>query len=847
MDTQTKALPLELQITTAKVVKREERALKNSGFGGTIGGLKITSTYINQLIPVVLQKLTEGSRSDSEDFALERVIRQLKPEVIALVCLQGGLHSIAQDETWLHTCLRIGRMLSDECWAAQLTKVNPRRAKRIEEEVTKRNGSVSQRRNAARAIAAKAQVSKKGKAVPGFHMKHWGPKELLRAGHWCANRLLDGLPEVFVRVENSKDRQGQLLVTEGAAELAQRAVDEVIISRPTYQPLETPPQVWNEFRHRVSNDPRVTTESTLLRTSFKDTISALKYAVRTGSMAPALKGLNALQAVPFKINTWIMDLIQEAHERGIHVEGVPDNRPLEEPARLTSDQWAEMDPAAREVRRKELHGIKRANRQRDGELVLFAQDMATARRMAVLDSFYTPMNLDWRGRVYGIPFFNFQRDDRVRAMFLFANGEPIGERGLWWLKVHVANCGDFDKISKRPMEERVKWVDENIELIADYVRRPLLSTDWTKADCPFLFLAACRELVSALAQGTDYVTHMPVSFDGSCSGLQHLAAMTRAPEGTYVNLTDNAEPADVYQLVADKAKLLIEADLDLNVEEASSKEIEEADRVRKLAKLCLDYGVNRSLVKRNVMTYAYSSQVYGMAMQHIEDTMRPIKLKLLKKELSEHPFEDEETAYAAAKYLAKRVHAAIESIVSLPAQAMGFMQALARALAHEGKPLRWTTPAGIPWINSYRPPITQTVKLWLNDKGVRVRTDITVATDRAPEMAKDKCASGVSPNFVHANDAAHLLLTVGACVDEGIIDIATVHDSFGCLPSRADRFNEIIRECFLRMYEDHDVLAELLESARADLTPANHSKLPELPEKGALDLKEILNARYAFA
>src|SRR5207248_3786558 len=104
-----------------------------------------------------------------------------------------------------------------------------------------------------------------------------------------------------------------------------------------------------------------------------------------------------------------------------------------------------------------------------------------ARRMAVLDCFYTPMNLDWRGRVYGIPFFNFQRDDRVRAMFLFANGEPIGERGLWWLKVHVANCGDFDKISKRPMEERVKWVDDNIELIADYVRRPLLSTDWTKA------------------------------------------------------------------------------------------------------------------------------------------------------------------------------------------------------------------------------------------------------------------------------------------------------------------------------------------------------------------------------
>ena len=30
--------------------------------------------------------------------------------------------------------------------------------------------------------------------------------------------------------------------------------------------------------------------------------------------------------------------------------------------------------------------------------------------------------------------------------------------------------------------------------------------------------------------------------------------------------------------------------------------------------------------------------------------------------------------------------------------------------------------------------------------------------------------------------------------------IATVHDSLGCLPSRAERFGSIIREQFVRMY-----------------------------------------------
>jgi DNA-directed RNA polymerase len=97
---------------------------------------------------------------------------------------------------------------------------------------------------------------------------------------------------------------------------------------------------------------------------------------------------------------------------------------------------------------------------------------------------------------------------------------------------------------------------------------------------------------------------------------------------------------------------------------------------------------------------------------------------------------------------------------------------------------------------------------------------------------------------------------VGNAVDEGITDIATVHDSFGCLACDAPRFIQIIRETLLRMYTHHDVLAELYESAKADLSPAGQERLQnELqkrgfdgpPLKGELDITEILHARYAFA
>jgi DNA-directed RNA polymerase len=197
------------------------------------------------------------------------------------------------------------------------------------------------------------------------------------------------------------------------------------------------------------------------------------------------------------------------------------------------------------------------------------------------------------------------------------------------------------------------------------------------------------------------------------------------------------------------------------------------------------------------------------------------------------------------------IRTAITQVLGLPAQAMAFMQKLAKALAHEGKPLKWVTPAGVTCINRYHESTTQRVELFAYDKGVKVRTQITIATGYEQAIAKEKSAAGIAANLTHSMDASHLLLSVGAAADEGITDIATVHDSYGCLACDAPRLIDIIRITLKRMYEDHDVLTELLESARTDLTPANHWRLDEaiaaMPQKGTLDLTEILSAKYAFA
>lgn len=82
-----------------------------------------------------------------------------------------------------------------------------------------------------------------------------------------------------------------------------------------------------------------------------------------------------------------------------------------------------------------------------------------------------PHNLDFRGRAYPIPpHLSHIGDDLCRGLLLFADPKPLGERGLWWLKIHLANLYGYDKAS---FQERADWVMERLDDIADSATNPL--------------------------------------------------------------------------------------------------------------------------------------------------------------------------------------------------------------------------------------------------------------------------------------------------------------------------------------------------------------------------------------
>ena len=115
------------------------------------------------------------------------------------------------------------------------------------------------------------------------------------------------------------------------------------------------------------------------------------------------------------------------------------------------------------------------------------------------------------------------------------------------------------------------------------------------------------------------------------------------------------------------------------------------------------------------------------------------------------------------------------------------------------------------------------------------------ARGRQPALRARKAVGGAEVSFEPSE------LLIDAAVAEGITSVATVHDSCGCLAAQAERFRRIIREQFVKMYEDHDVLQEMLDWARKDLAENAKGLLGKPPKNGSLNVKEVLEAEYAFA
>ena len=87
------------------------------------------------------------------------------------------------------------------------------------------------------------------------------------------------------------------------------------------------------------------------------------------------------------------------------------------------------------------------------------------------------------------------------------------------------------------------------------------------------------------------------------------------------------------------------------------------------------------------------------------------------------------------------------------------------------------------------------------------------------------------------------MLTVYRLYSEGVRHFAMVHDSFGVHAADIDLLHRVLREEFVRIYSE-PVLQNFLDEVRA----ANPDlDLPDVPQTGNLDIRQVMESPYFFA
>lgn len=834
----------ELELEALSVTEGKERYLKqqkrleeDQGFSSR----KDSSKIIQGCLPEVSKELKDYLNNASNagkgktPVALS-YLKELDADQLALIALSAVFNGIARESTVTHVCISAGKQVESELWAKGLMEKDGKLYKRLVERAMKTHGNIGYRRKALKATAAKED----------YKPEPLGNDVRVHIGLPLVNAVLKGCQDLFLmyNIHSDNETEKRIGFTPEGSEMFAGMAELEGWMHPVYKPMVVPPKPWVAYDTGCYLSEALSRGVPLVRTVNREHRQMVKDAIKSGLMQLCLEALNAIQETPWRINQRMLEVVKWAWETGVVLDSFPQRFHLKRPAR--PDNWEELSENEQKAWKIRVSKIAERNRGIDGERVVVMQDFAVADELSRIDQFYIPHSLDFRGRVYPVPHFNQQRADHIKSLLEFAEGVPLGDEGAYWLSVHLANCGDFEKLSKKPLEDRVEWVVTNEDMIRKIADDPTGTFNiWGKADKPFQFVAACIDYAGFLEQGYEYVSHLAVALDGSNSGLQHYSAALRSPEGALVCLTPSEKPADVYQAVCDRAKAIVEAD---------------AIKGDELAHVVLKNGVTRSLVKRNVMTFAYSSELFGFAQQQREDLMNPLTLKVLEGQLIEHPY-GLDNGFKASMYIAKVVWRAVNEIVKDASEGMKFFQRCAQVLAHERKGLTWVTPVGLPVLHKYTDWECKRVKLFLFDKSVPVSeakahdkvegdgvlkwVKANIRTRPIEHINKDKAKSAVAPNVIHSMDAAHLMLTVLEAKAKGVTAFSLIHDSFGTHAGRTSEFFYTIRETFVEMYENYDPFEEIAYQTAKALE--DKTKCPEVPGRGDLDLSQVINSLYAFA
>lgn len=735
--------------------------------------------------------------------------------------LAGLIVSIAIDtlETAFHSRRAVGRAIGKaiekEVGARELRKVDPRL---YNYKVAQANGEHAKKGKLAEALRTVSIWSDR------TVFNGWDLRKRETLGHDSLTMLVNiGVFKQSIIKIHGKSRT-LIHLTEEARDLLKEGVDMATVYATHKEPMVCPPLPWESFHGGGYLTGHIPSKLIAGQGSILNIPAVINAHINTGRMNKPLRALNAMQDTKWRVNQNVFNVMVQCWEERVNVDSFP--KEVEEPViekpgwyyaanceAMTKNEFKHYRESSGHAQDWAMWSGEKFSRTNQyyadkskvrgiGDMLITAADLVNE------ECIYIPHFLDFRGRAYASSNrLHHQGDDLRKGILEFAEEKPIGEMGLYWLAVHVANSYGLDKA---PFADRVRWVEDNTATIQFVAERPMDALDyWRDVDSPFVFLAACMDYVKAATTG---LSSVPVGLDGTCNGLQHYSALLRdRVGGLATNLIWAEKPNDIYGQVAEKTReILTGADPEF------------------WGFLMPD--LNRDFVKRCVMTLPYGVTNQGMV-NFLADKMKTLPATNLIGDQA-----GSMSLRMSCEKLQPFVAQAINETVTAAPAMMDWLRQVAQTAGRDGKHLEWTTASGFKVIQA--PCVQDIVQVAIKGSdGKLVNMKIAQETKLLDRKA---CASGIAPNFVHAQDATHMTLTTAAMAELGHDAFAMIHDQFGTHAGAVDDLNKVLRNEFVGMYENYDVVGDLIKASGLINTP-------EIPDSGTLDVKEVLKSPYFFA
>ena len=734
------------------------------------------------------------------------LLAMLESDVSAFISLRCLMDGISAGQKLVAVSHSVGQALSDQVRFNIWRTTDRKYFKGLVDKIGKTSASRHYRRYG---------LIRRASTNIGDEVPVWTSVERTQVGQCVIDLIIKstGLVKLgSVKAVGKKYSSYSLVPTQATLDFIQETIEKGQMLSPSYLPMVVAPKRWTDIRNGGYLSHRVP----FLKTSFKNHGNLISYH----RMEMEYKTTNSLQETQWVVNKQVLEQMSMAWDEGQLIGDIPDRKelpvpPSPVPKNLKKSEFSESQKELFKAWKGKATIVYHENIRRKSRILQFMRTLQIAERFKKYEQIYFPYQADFRGRKYTIPaFLTPQGTEPAKALLTFAKGLPIEDQEQAdWLAIHGANCAGVDKVS---FEERIQWVVENEHHIIQSAEHGLDYTWWTKFDDAWLFFAFCLEWAGYKRKGFGYLSHLPIALDGSNNGLQHYSAMLRCPVGgKATNLTNEEHPQDTYQQVADVVK----------------RELERLSEDCKIARFWNNSGIiTRKMTKRPVMVVPYGGTRFSClnyVEEYVDDQIRA-GISLNFPEHKKHEY---------INFLTNLVWAAISEVVISARECMNWIRDVAKRLSKAEKPLMWATPTGLYVYQHYKAFKWRQIDTTIDGKLLRP----VLLEEDGLKIDPQRSINGSAPNFVHSLDASCLTLTLHKCINENIDAFAMIHDSYGTHANKTPQLAKLLREAFVEIYTDNDVLTQFRSSALEVL-----DEVPEPPKRGTLDLNQVLDSKYFF-